>query len=1457
MKKKIISVFAIAATCFLQVGYSQTQTIQVPIATSTDDAEERGLNAISSPGQMDLTSTDLEFMADGNDGDQFMGLRFANLNIPKGSVIVNAFIQLTVDEAVNSPGTVVFKLEDSDSSLTFNSTLNNISSRVTLTDSIVWSGIPNWGVVGESGINQQTPDLSSLLQLAINRNGWKSGNALNFILTGTGIRIAESFDGASSVSQIPTLVVEYITPITQTFNILSSSDDVEENLTAGGLDLTSTDIELTQDGTINQLIGLRYQNVTIPAGATIQNAYLQFYVDEVNTTNRVNVFITAEDVANAQPITNTTFLSTKNYLSGGVIWDSIEPWTTVNDAGVNQQSPDISSVIQGVVNLTGWNSGNSLMIGMIDPNTISIPGYVVNSSKRVAQTFDKDPARATKLVVTYLPPTTYSNGNFPIAKNSSWKYNDNGIDLSATSWKDVNYTDNNWAFGDGILGYGDNPTTTVGFGGNAASKHITTYFRNTFNVTDSSLYDSLIFNTLRDDGAVVYVNGVEAFRMNMPTGAITSSTLALSPINGVDETTYFETKTGNLLRNGLNVIAVEIHQNSPSSSDKSFDMEVGFELVPLSPTNFPLAKKTAWHFLDDESNLDTVAWKDTNYNDDNWNQGQGPLGYGNNETTVVSFGPNPADKYITTYFRRDIIIDTNSLPDSVELGLLRDDGAIVYLNGIEVRRDNLDPGTVSYKTDANTIVSGGDETIYFTSILYKSQFRHGRNQLAVEIHNRDSTSSDLGFDMYIDAAPIVNAPALGCTGASGHIACFTSIPPTAQTPNLIIPTSSHRFQVIMQQGDAYSIGGGTMPGNHDFTGFVGLNGSSKIGHLAINHENSPGGVSMLDISYSDSLKLWSVDSSRLVDFYNTDLVSTVRNCSGGITPWGTVITAEENTNTGDANNDGYQDIGWLVEIDPITSKVKEYGNGKQEKLWQCGRFNHENAVVLNDSITLYTGEDGGSSAVFKFVANNKMDLSQGDLYCLQLDAPLVSDEPSSPTGTWIKVPNTTQTDMNNTRSLAIALGATNFNGVEDIEFSPLDGKIYFTSKGKGRVYRFTDNDSVVANFETFVGGTSYVLNTTSGVFTEPWGGGNDNLTFDDQGNLWVLQDGGNNYIWLVRPDHTQAVPKVELFASFPSGSEPTGLTFSPDYKFGFVSVQHPSGSNTAQLDATFSNVVMNRSTTFVFSREEYLGPQAPIAGFEADTTIVIAGNSVIFNDTSLNNPTSRNWIFNGGVPAVSTRKIDTVTYNGVGLYTVELSVSNFLGTDTKISTQYIKVINPKPLTQFAANKVYLPVGDTVEFWDFSTNIPDSLRWNFAGGTPSTSTAITPKVIYSNPGNYTVSLVAYNEAGAGNTETKVGYIEVYSTVGMEENMWDESLSIFPNPTSGIFNMAITFNGGEEVSIDVYDLGGKLLGNLLQTSPTNGKKIFRFDISNLVIDSQPVVIRLSVDNKVTSRIIQVMK
>ncbi|HEX8270642.1 MAG TPA: alkaline phosphatase PhoX [Flavobacterium sp.] len=690
----------------------------------------------------------------------------------------------------------------------------------------------------------------------------------------------------------------------------------------------------------------------------------------------------------------------------------------------------------------------------------------------------------------------------------------------------------------------------------------------------------------------------------------------------------------------------------------------------LLPTPYPVSKDSQWKFLDNGTSLDATPWKELTAPNTTWAIGAAPLGYGDPSNTVISFGPDANNKFITSYFYKDIVVNTSAMSDLVEFGLRRDDGAIVYVNGIEVFRDNMPAGATNYMTFSATTVDAANEKRYWVHQVAKSAFQNGINRIAVEVHNRDGQSSDLGFDLYMKNAP---ADELIVDCDEPHIGCFASIMPTGQTPVMIIP-QEHRFQLFFKQGSNFTETTGTVPGNHDYTAYVGTGGSSTVGKVAVNHENNPGGVSIVDLHFDAASKLWITDASRPVDFFNTDLVTTNRNCSGGTTPWGTVVTAEEATDAGDANGDGYHDVGWLVELDPATAMVKEYGNNKKEKLWAMGRMNHENIVVANDNITAYYGEDGGTQCVYKFVANTAGNLSEGNVYVLKLDLALSNDEPSSSTATWIQVPNTTVADRNNLRTVAAALGGTNFNGVEDCEISPLDGMIYFTSKGKNRVYRFRDNGMTISDFETFAGGMSYPIETANGIVTEAWGDGNDNLTFDDKGNLWMLQDGGNNYIWIIRPDHTQSNPNIKLFASMPAGSEPTGLTFTPDFKFGFFAVQHPNGNNTPQLDAAFNNVVFDKSAVVVFALAQNIGLQAPVADFAANDTMINEGTSVTFSDLSTGNPTSWQWTFEGGNPATSTLESPTVIYPDAGSYNVTLVTSNAAGSSIEIvKNEYIFV----------------------------------------------------------------------------------------------------------------------------------------------------------------------------------------
>jgi len=162
-----------------------------------------------------------------------------------------------------------------------------------------------------------------------------------------------------------------------------------------------------------------------------------------------------------------------------------------------------------------------------------------------------------------------------IHQGSVWKYLDDGSN-QGTLWRFASFSDSAWASGPAEFGYGDNDeATVVSYGPTDTNKYITTYFRSTFNVSNISLYKGLRMYLKRDDGAVVYFNGTEVYRSNMPDGTISDTTLSSIAISGGAETDFIRVFLDiSTIVNGNNLVAVEIHQADVTSSDISFNFSL-------------------------------------------------------------------------------------------------------------------------------------------------------------------------------------------------------------------------------------------------------------------------------------------------------------------------------------------------------------------------------------------------------------------------------------------------------------------------------------------------------------------------------------------------------------------------------------------------------------------------------------------------------------------------------------------------------------------------------------------------------------------------------------------------------------------------------------------------------------------------------------------------------------------
>ncbi|MEY4540691.1 MAG: hypothetical protein RLZZ306_2448, partial [Bacteroidota bacterium] len=383
-----------------------------------------------------------------------------------------------------------------------------------------------------------------------------------------------------------------------------------------------------------------------------------------------------------------------------------------------------------------------------------------------------------------------------IMNNASWKYLD--INTRQTNWEKTNalFNDASWAKGNAQLGYGEgDEQKIVSFGANTNDKFVTTYFSKSFNVNNPALYGSLTLNLIRDDGAVVYLNGVEIIRNNMPTGTILHSTGAIVGI-GVNENDWipYTIPTTSLVA-GNNVIAVEIHQfvettgpliGKVISSDVSFNLTLAANVSTAVGGDTLVNNNSYWRYLDNGSNQGTVWYTNAFTGVNAWAAGNAELGYGDgDEATVVGYGGNPAATHITTYFRRVFNVASGASYSSLDLSLICDDGAVVYLNGTEIYRNNMPTGAIGHTVFANngtTNENNWNSVTLCNGVLFAGQ----PNVIAVEIHQASLASSDISFNLRLKGNTTGSCPVVLTRKPYLHMAGTNSVVVRWQTS---VPTN--------------------------------------------------------------------------------------------------------------------------------------------------------------------------------------------------------------------------------------------------------------------------------------------------------------------------------------------------------------------------------------------------------------------------------------------------------------------------------------------------------------------------------------------------------------------------------------------------------------------------------------------------------------------------------------------
>lgn len=160
-----------------------------------------------------------------------------------------------------------------------------------------------------------------------------------------------------------------------------------------------------------------------------------------------------------------------------------------------------------------------------------------------------------------------------------------------------------------------------------------------------------------------------------------------------------------------------------------------------------VAAGSDWLFLDDGVDQGT-AWRELAFNDDSWSTGTAPLGYGN--INLIGVLPNPINdvRALTTYFRREVNLTGTSLLTEATVEIMADGGAVVYVNGTEIGRDNMPAGTITFATAS--LNDGNPEGVFNSYSFDPAVLIDGTNIIAVESHNSNAASSDMVIDVRIE-----------------------------------------------------------------------------------------------------------------------------------------------------------------------------------------------------------------------------------------------------------------------------------------------------------------------------------------------------------------------------------------------------------------------------------------------------------------------------------------------------------------------------------------------------------------------------------------------------------------------------------------------------------------------------------------------------------------------------------
>lgn len=336
-------------------------SIDVRVSAGSDDAEERA------DGSMSLTSSDLELVYDG--GDQTVGMRFTGVAVPQGASITAAHVQFQVDERGSQTTVLTIEGEATDDAATFGSANRGVSSRsrTSSSASVSWEPVA-WTRTGQAGSDQQTPDISAIIQEIVSRPGWSSGNALVLIVTGTGKRTAEAYDGVPSAA--PLLHIEYVTAPAASVEVTPGAATIGQGST---LQLTATPRDAAGDPlprAVTWSSGAETIATVSPdglvTGIAAGTATITAEADGVSGSAAISVFAVEVASVEVEPASATIatgatiqLTATPKDAQGDPLPGRPVTWSSSNEGVAVVSDGLVTGVAEGTVTVTATSEGHS------------------------------------------------------------------------------------------------------------------------------------------------------------------------------------------------------------------------------------------------------------------------------------------------------------------------------------------------------------------------------------------------------------------------------------------------------------------------------------------------------------------------------------------------------------------------------------------------------------------------------------------------------------------------------------------------------------------------------------------------------------------------------------------------------------------------------------------------------------------------------------------------------------------------------------------------------------------------------------------------------------------------------------------------------------------------------------------------------------------------------------------